>query len=215
MHIMNAASITKLGWCFIIDPQALWSRVLRSKYSDGLSSISSIRERRLSSNTQKGISTSTSLLRDGIQLGVENGHTTFFWQDKWLIDAPLAEKVHASIPIEEQGATVAAYWLLNKWDLPTQSQWLPSHILNLLQSVYLQNDSNASDFIAWKFSKSGLFSIKSTYQVLRGVDADGMDPFVGQALVHPLSSKVQSHGLDGCSRQIWNGYEGVYEYQQL
>ena len=107
--------------------------------------------------------------------------------------------MYATIPIEEQSATVAAYWLLDKWDLSILSQWLPTHILNLLQSVYFRNDSNASDFIAWKFSKSGLFSVKSAYQVLRGVDADGIDPFVGQALAHPLSLKVQSHGLDDCS----------------
>ncbi|KAF7827037.1 putative ribonuclease H protein At1g65750 family [Senna tora] len=84
MHRMNQAYLMKAGWGLIHKKEALWARVLRSKYSCGTDLIPRVQMKSDSSNMCKGISKVWEELDKHLSWKIGDGKTVDFWEDVWI-----------------------------------------------------------------------------------------------------------------------------------
>ena len=166
MHLFNSVCLAKVAWRFMAQPEALWSRVFKVKYGNGLKGLASFQSKHVQSLTWKGILSTKSIIRQGIRNAIQNGHDTLFWQDSWLLDEPLCLISRREIPISDINCTVASYWNGDDWDYDRLVGLLPSNVAQQLQAVILRNEENVKDALVWGISASGLFSIKSAYELV-------------------------------------------------
>lgn len=78
----NAAFMTKLGWRMLVEPNALWSRVLRHKYCKGRCDIDMFVPKPGMSNIWSGITENARVLCEGMRMAVGHGLNTLFWDHK-------------------------------------------------------------------------------------------------------------------------------------
>lgn len=81
---MNKALLAKMAWRVIIEEDAIWAKVIRSKYgleSDGLVVF---KEKQRSLLIWKGLVWCAELLQRGLKWQVANGKRVRFWVDEWL-----------------------------------------------------------------------------------------------------------------------------------
>lgn len=84
----------------LAEPDALWSRVLRSKYCEGRCDIDMFMPRNDASNAWRGILDNIDVLRRGMGMVVGNGNDTIFWRHPWATNVPLLEHVTSAPPQE-------------------------------------------------------------------------------------------------------------------
>lgn len=171
----NAAFLTKLGWRVLSEPNALWSRVLRSKYCKGRCDIDMFNPKKGSSNVWVGITDNARFLCEGMRTSIGNGMNTLFWDHNWATNKPLSSLASQEIPAELLGATVGEMWEMGqgwKWDV--FAPYLESNVLKQIQSYELKEDTEVQDLIYWQGNSKGKFSIKSTFRIMRN-DSDAVD----------------------------------------
>ena len=112
MRGLNSASMAKLGWRMIRQPDvlSLWVRVLKHKYCKGGRNVDIFKTSHNPSNAWKGICESKWILDKGIMHTIENGHQTLFWRHRWVAEQPLAEMANQPVSEETQDQTVAKHW---------------------------------------------------------------------------------------------------------
>ncbi|XVF52676.1 hypothetical protein PTKIN_Ptkin05aG0037300 [Pterospermum kingtungense] len=109
------------------------------------------------------------ILLKGVQLLVGNGQSTAFWLDHWLFNEPMVNFLVRDIDIVDKHRMVCEYWLENEgWNWNLLDGLLPNAVLDKLAAVVLRDDVDCVDGYCWNKSKSGLFTIKSAYQVTTG-----------------------------------------------
>lgn len=88
MRQAHAAFLTQLGWRVLAEPDALWPRVLRSKYCEGRCDVDMFKARGDASNAWKGILENINVLKRGMGMVVGNGWSTKFWLHPWATQQP-------------------------------------------------------------------------------------------------------------------------------
>lgn len=91
MRQANATFLSKLGWRVLAEPDALWSKVLRSKYCEGKCSLDMFKHKVGASNAWRGIVDNIDILRQGVSMAIGNEKGTSFWFDKWAANHTLME----------------------------------------------------------------------------------------------------------------------------
>lgn len=167
----NAAFMTKLGWRNLVEPNALWARVLRAKYCKGRCDIDMFSPKSRMSNVWRGITENAKFLCKGAQVAVNNWKTTFFWDHKWALKSTLSSLATQPIPEALLGASVNEMWDINQgwcWDL--FADYLPHEVLKVIQSFELRESDEQGDLIYWrqgKQGKQGKFSIRSSLNLMQ------------------------------------------------
>ncbi|XP_021761146.1 uncharacterized protein LOC110725977 [Chenopodium quinoa] len=172
----NMAFLAKLGWRVLTEPNALWSRVLRSKYCKGRCDIDMFELKANMSNVWKGITESANILCEGTRVVVNDGATTLFWDHRWASAHTLREKAILPIPLDIEGATVGEMWDEEhgwKWNL--FADLLPHDIIREVESHELHKDANRGDLLFWGQRNKGKFSIKSALQIIRKEENENND----------------------------------------
>lgn len=80
----NQAFLMKNTWGLMKNKDALWVRVLRSKYSCGSDTIPVIKRKNGCSNLWRGICDSWNDVKEGLVSRVNNGSSVCFWKDRWV-----------------------------------------------------------------------------------------------------------------------------------
>ncbi|XP_056697578.1 uncharacterized protein [Spinacia oleracea] len=168
MRQANSAFLAKLGWRVLAEPEALWSRVLRSKYGDGRCDIDIFKPRHGESNAWRGIIDNVDILKRGMSRAVGNGQDTLFWRHSWATNVPLIDCVSLPPPTDMLDMAVKDMWDNNVgWKTDIFADYLPANILQIIESFELQEDPEAIDTVYWNGSASGGFTIKSALQLIR------------------------------------------------
>ena len=176
MRQANSAFLAKLGWRLLAEPSALWSRLLRAKYCDNRCDLDMFKDKQNASNTWRGIMSSVDIVRKGVNMAVGNGHKTFFWHHRWVIDKPLIEVARIGPPVHLQDATVREMWDRNTgWRWEIFANFLHKEELGKIAAQELMEDDEAADEIFWNGAPSGGFTLASALKIIRNdleVDID-------------------------------------------
>lgn len=161
MRQANATFLTKLGWRLLVELEALWSRVLRSKYCEGLCDIDMFKPKRDASNAWRGITENFDTLKRGVGFDVENGTGTSFWSHSWATSKPFLSFSTSQPPLDIKSLLVRDMWdchIGRKVEL--FAYYFPSEVLQTIDSLELQENPEAIDNCFWNGEASGGFYIK-------------------------------------------------------
>lgn len=165
---INAAFLTKLGWRVLTEPNALWSRVLRSKYCKGRCDLDMFEPVAGSSNVWKGITDNACWLKEGAATAIGNGKSTCFWDHKWAMEPPLRHVCTSEIPAHLEEAKVEDMWEEGQgWKWSEFADYLPATALMRIASHELREDTSLGDLLYWREGKQGKFSIKHVLKLMR------------------------------------------------
>lgn len=171
----NVAFMTKLGWRLLVEPNALWARVLRAKYCRGRCDIDMFSPKPGMSNVWNGITENAKLLCEGAQVAVNDGKTTLFWDHKWATNSTLSYLATQPIPDEILGATVNEMWDPNLgWRWEIFADYLPQNILKIIQSFEVRVSEEQGDLLYWHHGKQGKFTIRSSLCLMQNI-SDAID----------------------------------------
>lgn len=82
MEEFNQVLLMKLNWGLIVRLEALWVKVLRSKYSGGIGVMSEVKRCHFESESWKGVKKTWESLMEGVIWNIRDGHTTNFWKGR-------------------------------------------------------------------------------------------------------------------------------------
>ncbi|KAJ8447113.1 hypothetical protein Cgig2_022842 [Carnegiea gigantea] len=168
MRELNSASMTKLRWRLIHDPETLWARVLRHKYCKGRVGTLHMEPGRYPSNAWKGVCEMRSILQRGMAHAIGNGQHTLFWTQRWATNRPLSEVATEPVPLEEIEKPVAYYWHPGMgWRWEAFGHRMPREIRDQIAAFQVYPEAKIEDTLFWGETNSGVFSIKSAIQVIR------------------------------------------------
>lgn len=90
------------------------------------------------SNVWCGITENAKFLCEGMQVAVNNGKNTLFWDHKWVSKTTLSSLAIKLIPDALIGATVGEMWdNLQGWKWEDFAEFLPTDVLKQIQSYEL------------------------------------------------------------------------------
>ncbi|KAK3206977.1 hypothetical protein Dsin_021023 [Dipteronia sinensis] len=183
MQEKNKSLLTKWIWRFGKEENALWRRVICSKYGVAKSLLlwnwnsgkpESCFIKAVGSLFMYGSNTAK-IINVGLAASVGNGKRTRFWQDPFVVDTPLrlaSPRLYALAVNKEGTVDQHGRWCNLKWNWEVRlrrplfgwekTQW--DSLTLILECVNLQE--NISDTVDWVLSTDGFFSVSSFRRVL-------------------------------------------------
>nr|XP_027101056.1 uncharacterized protein LOC113720378 [Coffea arabica] len=155
---MARAFAAKLWWRFR-SGDSIWAEFMHAKYSNGCHPLaaSSVRP----SHTWRRLEAIRSLVEPNIRWCVGEGLVDF-WKDRWALNEPLEEVVDGA---EQPHFLVSEFLTTEGWDEVRLGQWLPDSVITVIKDVPF--DVSQKDRLVWLPSTSGLFTVKSAWEMLR------------------------------------------------
>lgn len=184
--MLNKAHMMKLAWNILTDPNKLWVKVMKAKYSCGMHTIPKFNFRANSSCTWKAIVQAWDLVKENIIWIVNNGHDVRFWKDSWIPGyKPLIKLFDITVHDAEKDFPVLHYSVNGSWNWNKIQHLIPTEIRDRIAAIHPPNPGR-NDFVCWNPTSDGFFSLKTTYELL-SPDADSTSP-------NPLFKKVWKWG---------------------
>jgi len=158
---MNTAFLAKLAWKILTQPDNLWVQQMRAKYGTP-ECFFEARFKPTDSWVWKSLLRLRPFIKQGIRWKVGNGRSINFWTDNWCAEDNLVSLLnmdHSSVP--DMDMKVSAFISPDKhWDSSKLSQYLPTDVIQTIQSIPLPI-TDVADSFCWGYSGSGVFSTKS------------------------------------------------------
>lgn len=181
MEAFNQALLAKQAWRLLTVPDSLCARVLKARYYKNSDVMASTCPKR-GSFTWKSICHGKELLRHGVIWRIGNGEKVNIWSDNWIPRAGSMKPVGCKDP---QNVRVVAD-LLND----PGSGWN----VDKLNYIFLDSDTcdikqirvggeQQEDYIAWNFTRSGVFSVRSAYHLQMSLRKNMADVAEGSSSV--------------------------------
>jgi hypothetical protein len=159
----NQAFLAKQGWRLLTDPNSLCACVLKARYFRDGEFLNAACPKR-ASYTWKGIIHGRNLLREGLVWRIGNGESIKVADDNWIprsgVQRPLGHlqeecpKRVCDFITDEGGA----------WDVDKlTAHFVPLDVADILRTPV--GRAGSSDFLAWNFTKNGVFSVKMAYHL--------------------------------------------------
>ncbi|XP_057418459.1 uncharacterized protein LOC130712657 [Lotus japonicus] len=167
MYDFNKSLVMKLGWGLVSNPDALWARVLRDKYSCGSDAIPTVQRKSSESHVWRAIRSTWPDLEGNLRWRIGDGNTVRFWYDKWVFSGTvLINHALVDIPAAEAVRTVADYYdhMQGRWKISDLSFLLPGVVLAEVIAMPPPSLSIGSDQVCWGLTSDGLFSSRSAYE---------------------------------------------------
>src|SRR4051812_1351825 len=163
IHCFNLALLAKQAWHLLDNPDSLCASILREKYyPDG--DLLNAKIRKGSFFTWQSIMAGINTLKRGYIWRVGNGHNINIWEDVWIPNCATRKiMTHRGGQLLSKVGDLIDH-VSNNWDedLIRQTMW-PIDVQWILSIPLSQHDM--TDFIAWSYTKNGMFSVRSAYSV--------------------------------------------------
>lgn len=139
------------------DTNSLWYQVIASKYKP--------KHPASGSQIWKSITLGWNLCQEGLSYHMDDERSISFLSDKWCTKSPLRSLIQGPLPENHFTHTVNHYISNKTWNLLTIPFVFPKNILNKITSTFIPK-SLSDDSIVWDYAQNGLFSMKSSYNLL-------------------------------------------------
>ena len=163
LHSFNLAMLAKQCWRLIHNPDSLCAQVLGAKYyPDG--NIMRAGPKKGSSFTWQSIFAGIQTFKRGCIWRVGTGSQINIWEDPWIPSSPSRKVIspRGGVMLSKVQDTIDPH--TGQWDEALiQSVFTPVDVSRILQ-IPLQVKV-LEDFVAWQFTMSGTFSVRSAYHV--------------------------------------------------
>ncbi|EPS72636.1 hypothetical protein M569_02121, partial [Genlisea aurea] len=167
LHDFNLALLGKQVWRIASAPHSILSRVFRAKYFPN-GDIWTARPCARGSYVWNGIMKSRDLVSKGIRHLIGDGSSVDIWHDPWIPKPPtfkptnlLGERRRASVATLIDSRTK---W----WDVGRIREKFDPVDANHIISIPL-SESPSEDKILWHYSKSGTYTVRSAYHLVRSL----------------------------------------------
>uniref|UniRef100_A0A2N9HN71 Reverse transcriptase domain-containing protein n=1 Tax=Fagus sylvatica TaxID=28930 RepID=A0A2N9HN71_FAGSY len=169
LHCFNLALLAKQGWRMLTNQQSLFARVFQSKYFPG----GSFFRAKLGSNPSfiwRSILAARDLLLKGIRWSLGNGKEVNIWKDDWGV-SDLHKRPHAR---EVQWVAELIDPNRGAWDVSVLQEVFDPGTALRIQQMPLSNPTG-NDSFTWKANTTGVFSVKSAYQLAYSTRSTGVE----------------------------------------
>lgn len=163
----NVALLSKWGWRFLKELEALWSMVIRSIHGCGRSNWHTSGNVNVSLRSP-WISISRPWLKVEAlaEFRVGNGCRTIFWLDPWIEKLPLSSRFPRLFTLVDLKCTVADFWdpSTSSWDIAFRRLLEEEEIvdfMNLMVAITNKKVVEGTDKRIWSLESSGVFLVKS------------------------------------------------------
>nr|XP_027120463.1 uncharacterized protein LOC113737428 [Coffea arabica] len=155
---MARAFAAKLWWRFR-SGDSIWAEFMHVKYSTGCHPMEASSAR--PSPTWRRLEVIRLVVEPKIRWCIGEGLVDF-WKDIWAFDEPL-EVVVAGM--EQPHFLVSEFITNDGWDEVRLAQWVPESVILVIKEIPFE--VSQKDRLVWAPSPSGLFTVKSAWEVLR------------------------------------------------
>ncbi|KAH1055847.1 hypothetical protein J1N35_033912 [Gossypium stocksii] len=163
----NKAFMMKIGYNLITKTEALWVQVLRSKYGMRGNMPTSI-TRSNCSYMWRVVAKVWPLLCSNMIWSIGNGRTVLCWEDIWVPNKGPLKLYALNNNTINSDITVSNMVLPNgDWNLNLFRLWLPEDVVRCILSILPHSAHFGPDLLSWAKTTSGVFSVKSTYYMLK------------------------------------------------
>ena len=162
----NQALLTKLNWRFRTEKDALWAKVLQSKYCNNHRLHARATDKLPCSRVWKAIQRGSEVFHKGIRWIPGRNSSLSIWHDIWFAKAPLRTLIQGPLLEEEKSFQVKEVFGPHGWDWSKLSVQLPNDILTEINAMpYSLGASFEEDRLIWIGVKHGDFALKSAYSL--------------------------------------------------
>ncbi|CAN1160309.1 Uncharacterized mitochondrial protein AtMg00310 [Linum perenne] len=180
LYDFNLAFIAKMAWRVLINPEALWTQLLKGLYFARTDFMEATRHCK-SSWIWSGIMEGKKALLQGLRKNIGDGHGTS------IIEAWIPEAYPGFIGqcSNVSSTTTVADYILNPqriWNVAKLRSVFSEHVVKQILLIPL-GPEGFSDCFVWHFESSWIFSVKSCYKLLQANRGSSS---------HPLDSSTRN-----------------------
>lgn len=156
--MLNKAHMMKLAQSILTDPNKLWVRMMKAKYSCGMNIIPKFNLKTNSSCTWRAIVQSWDLVKENIIWIIKNGYIARFQKDCWIPGyKPLIDQLGISVPDAEKDFPVFHYTANGTWNWNMMKQLIPPEVCEKIAVVKPPKPGN-NDFPCCRLTSNGFVS---------------------------------------------------------
>ncbi|XP_026414361.1 uncharacterized protein LOC113310013 [Papaver somniferum] len=158
----NVSMLTRLTWRVISNPNALWVKVLKSKYFKNTNPL--LKSRRTTiSWIWSSIRTGMEILRENCILDLSLHSNLDIWSERWIPNAEFP--IHPTVIEEETPMKINDLITDNgHWNVDILNTYFAPYIVHRILTLPVPNAE--VDELKWLHTKDGVPSVKSVYRVL-------------------------------------------------
>jgi hypothetical protein len=163
--LFNQAMLGRQGWRLLTETHSLCARVLKGRYFPDTDFWHAPRPRS-SSYTWRSILFGRDLLLNGIQWGIGNGRSVKIMSDNWIPEQPL----YLVKPLKPIPNVATVHCLIDErtgtWCPETVYAFFDQETADLIMQVQVGRHGG-EDFVRWPYTKNGIYSVRSAYNLVR------------------------------------------------
>ncbi|GKV30099.1 hypothetical protein SLEP1_g38957 [Rubroshorea leprosula] len=162
----NLVAMAKLNWRLFSKRDKLWCQIIASKYGIGTQPSPLPRNGSpMLNNIRKG----SELFQKGIKWVPYNGRSISFWNDCWVMDAPLSNLLSGPISSQDRQLTVADAFVNRRFQPNNISYPIEEDLVRIISTTPTAITSSNTDSFCWKGSSDGSFSSTFAYNLAKGL----------------------------------------------
>jgi hypothetical protein len=165
LSLFNQAMLGKQGWCLITRSESLCTRVLKGKYFPNCTFLEATRKKK-SSATWRAILFGRQAMVKGLIKRIGPGDSTNIWSDNWISTSSLMRPLIRLPGVQAERVCDLFVPGTRQWDVQLVIDSFcamdAGEILKLKLGLRMEEDVTA-----WAFERSGLYSVRSCYRMLK------------------------------------------------
>lgn len=165
---INTAFMMKIGWNLCVRKDAMWVRILRSKYKCGTNSIPRVQTSKPGSNMWRGICRNWNLVKENLAWRIGDGNFVNSWIDPWVPNVRNLEELSNSplspnevVESVNKFVTASGQWNWNRF-----RNRIPYQIVDRIRIILPPSEVAGNDSLAWNDSADGSFTTAQAYKSL-------------------------------------------------
>lgn len=159
------AFMMKAGWELCTNHDALWVRIIKSKYKCREGAFPIVSKACKSFNFWHGICRVWGHVEENILWRLGTGLNVNFWNDPWVPSLGiLLDHVQGGVPDHLLG--IQAGDMVNsvgEWELDFVEEWLLAYVRDTIRSISPPSETGRPDILAWTPFRDGEFTVRSAY----------------------------------------------------
>ncbi|VVA15284.1 PREDICTED: reverse mRNAase [Prunus dulcis] len=165
LNTFNLALLGKQAWRLIHEPNSYWAKLIKARYFPNCDFINAVAGHRPSWGWIILLE-GREVIKENIRHQVFNGHNTKIWQDRWLLPPHQGYVVPLNtVPLNaSQLVSEILDGQTRTWNTQALAQYVSQDTIKLISEVPIGN-LHREDRIVWPWNKSGLYSVKSGYNL--------------------------------------------------